>query len=118
VDTRKTIISYQFSERIKSELIIASQLLTMLEGLTEAEFSGGQKMMCTYLEAVIGEIGIAQGFDRSVNFVGAERKIREAIGKIKLNEQEGVRHCISNAISYVTTSCQASMEALLAAKLL
>jgi len=118
MDTRKTIIIYQFSERIKSELIIASQLLGVLDGFDGAEFSGAQKMLCTYLEAVIGEIGIAQGFERSVNFVGAERKVREAIGKIKLNERENVSLCISNAISYVTTACQASMEALMAEKLL
>jgi len=118
MDTRKTIIIYQFSERIKSELIIASQLLAVLDGCEGDEFSGAQKMICTYLEAVIGEIGIAQAFERSVNFVGAERKVREAIGKVKLNEREDVSLCISNAISYVTTVCQASMEALMAEKLL
>jgi len=118
MDTRKTIIIYQFSERIKSELILASHLMAVLEGLRGEEFSGAQKMMCTYLEGIIGEIGIAQGFERSVNFVGAERKIREAIGKVKLDEREGVNLCISNAISYITTVCQASMEALLEEKLL
>jgi hypothetical protein len=40
--------------------------------------------------------------------------VREAIGKIKLNERENVNLCISHAISYVTTACQAAMEALMA----
>ena len=118
MDTRKTIIIYQFAERIKSELIIASHLMAVLEGLQGEEFSGAQKMMTTYLEAVIGEIGIAQGFEKSVNFIGAEIKVREAIGKVKLDERDGVNLCLSHAISLITTSCQASMEALMAEKLL
>jgi hypothetical protein len=86
MNTRKAILIYMYAERIKSELIIASNLLTTMGGLEDNERMGAEKMMESFLEALTGEIRIAQHVERSMNFIGAERKIMEAIGKVKLHE--------------------------------
>jgi len=112
MDTRKTIFIYQYSERIKSELIIASELLAKMVILKGEEFIGARELMTSYLEALVREIRIAQNIEKSVNFVGAEKKIMEAIGKLKLSEHLEINRCISEALSLITTSCQAAMEAL------
>ena len=45
MDTRKAVLIYQVSERIKSELIIASALFERMVTLEGEERVGGEKMM-------------------------------------------------------------------------
>lgn len=118
MDTRKLIMTYQFSERLKSELIIASRLLATMETIEADQKTGAEKMMVAYLEALLVEIRIAQHIDKSMNVIGAEKKIMETIGKIKLKKGSEINRCLSDAISLITTSCQRSMEALTAQQLI
>lgn len=101
-----------YSERIKSELIIASELLARLGTLKGEERKGAERLMTTFLEALVREIRIAYGTEKSVNFLGAEKKVLEAIGKIGLSEFSGIDRCISDSLSFVTTSSQKAMEVL------
>ena len=112
MDSRKNILIYQYAERIKSELIIASELLAKMGTLKGEQRVGAEEMMIAYLGALVREIRIAQNMERSVNFVGAEKKIMEAIGRLKTREKVEINRCISEALSMITTLCQASMEAL------
>jgi len=112
MDRRKTILVYQYSERIKSELIIASDLLAKMLTLRGEERIGAEKMMRSYLEALAREIKIAQNIEKSVNFVGAEKKVVEARGKLNLLMYSEISRCISEALSFITTSCQVAMEEL------
>lgn len=111
-------MTYQFSERLKSELIIASRLLATMETIEADQEAGAEKMMVSYLEALLGEIRIARHIEKSMNVIGAEKKIMETIGMIKLKERSETSRCISDAISLITTSCQRSMEALMAQQLI
>ena len=118
MNTRKAILTYQYAERIKSELIIASNLLAAMDGLEGNERLGAEKMMVSFLEALTGEIRIAQHVERSMNFIGAERKIMEAIGKIGINERSGINQCISEALSLVTTCSSGAMKVLMSQQLI
>ena len=118
MDTRRTILVYQYAERIKSELIIASDLLAKMLALRGEERTGAEKMMRSYLEAMVREIKIAQNIEKSVNFVGAEKRVVEAMGRLRLSEHSEMNRCISEALSFITTSCQAAMETLEKEKLL
>jgi hypothetical protein len=113
MDTKKAILVYQYSERIKSELIIASGLVSTMETLDGKELNGAEKLMKSFLEALVGEIRIAQHIDKSMNFIGAEKKIREIIDNIELHEYTEINRCISAALSLITTSCQRAMEVLI-----
>ena len=113
MDTQKAIHIYQYSERIKSELIIAFGLLEKMLTLGGEELKGAEKLMVLYLESMVGEIRIAQNVEKSMNFIGAEKKIMEAIGKLKLFEYQDINRCISEALSLITTSCQAAMTILI-----
>ncbi len=118
MDTRKTILVYQYAERIKSELIIASELMAKMFSLRGEERVGAEEMMHSYLEALSREIKIAQNVEKSLNFLGAEKKVMEARGKLRLSEYSEISRCISEALSLITTSCQATMEALEKARLI
>ena len=97
---------------MKSELIIASDLLAKMLTLRGEERIGAEKMMHAYFEALAREIKIAQNMEKSVNFVGAENKVMEAMGKLSLMRYSEISRCISEALSFITTSSQAAMEAL------
>ena len=112
MNTRKSILVFMYSERIKSELIIASNVLEKMLTLKGEERNGAEKLMITYLERLVGEIKIAQGIEKSINFLGAEKKITEAIGRIQLSEFSEVKKCISDSLSFITTSSQKAMEIL------
>ena len=118
MDTKKAILVYQYSERIKSELIIASVLVSTMEALEGEELNGAEKLMTSFFEALIGEIRIAQHVEKSMNLIGAEKKIMEAIEKIKQFERTEINRCISDALSLITTSCQRAMEVLISEKLI
>ena len=118
MDTKKAILVYQYSERIKSELIIASGLVSTMETLDGKELKGAEKLMKSFLEALIGEIRIAQHVEKSMSFIGAEKKIMEAINKMKLLEHTEINRCISDALSLITTSCQSAMEVLISEHLI
>ena len=118
MDTRKAILTYMYAERIKSELIIASNLLATMDRLEGDEREGAEKMMESFLEALAGEIRTAQHVERSMNFIGAERKIMEAIGKIKPHEKLEVNQCVSEALSLVTTCSAGAMKVLMSQQLI
>jgi len=107
-----------YAERIKSELIIASGLLATMDGLEGDERVGAEKIMGSFLEALAGEIRIAQHVERSMNFIGAERKVMEAFGKIRLHEKLEVNQCISEALSLITTCSAGAMKVLMSRQLI
>ncbi len=67
METRRPILIFQYSERIKSELIIAFELLAKMVTLEGDELSGAKKLMIRFLEALMGEIRIVQNIEKSVN---------------------------------------------------
>jgi hypothetical protein len=118
MNTRKAIFIYMYAERIKSELIIASNLLATMDGLEGNERLGAEKMMASFLETLAGEIRIAQHVERTMNFIGAEKKIMEAMGQIKLHEKSDINQCVSEALSLVTTCSSAAMKVLMSRQLI
>ena len=118
MNTRNAILLFMYSERIKSELLIASELMTALSSMDGREREGGVRVMTRFLEALVLEIRIAYGTEKSVNFLGAEKKVLEAIGKMRLAETADINRYISEALSFVTTASQRVMEVLEARDLL
>lgn len=112
MDIRKTILIYQYSERIKSGLIIAFRLLAKIGTLSGEERLGAEKLMASFLDALLAEIRIAQNVRESAHFRKAEEKIMEAVGKIQFYDYAEIRRCLSEALSSITTSCQETMDAL------
>jgi hypothetical protein len=118
METRKAILTYQFSERLKSELIIAFKLLEKMAALGGDDWRGAEKLMEAYLEALLGEVRIAQGVIGSNHFAEAEENVVKAVGHLRLFERPELYAGLREAISSVTTSAQQAMEYLESKKLL
>lgn len=111
-DVRDAIICFQFSERIKSELIVAGRLLGEIGELEGDELAGGKKMLLSFLEAVLGEINLANNILRQQSIREAGVKLEEAVERVRSDEySEATRH-VSEAISHVTTSGGHAMQML------
>ena len=112
-DVKKEIMSFQFSEKIKSELIIAAKLLQTINGLKADELTGAKKLMSTFLDALLVEITIAQNVVKLSNFEEAKMKVMQVKERIYLNEYLNATKCLSEAISLITTSAQRAIKILI-----
>ena len=112
MDLKEAILHYQYGEKIKSELIIASKMLASLSTFRTEEMAGGQRLMNSFLEALLGEIRIAQGSMKSEYMSEAEAMVTESIGRLKISESTEAHRCISRAISAVTSSLDKAAKVL------
>ncbi|MFQ5758179.1 MAG: hypothetical protein ACE5IF_00720 [Candidatus Bathyarchaeia archaeon] len=111
-DAREAIISFQFSERIKSELIIAARLLGEISELKRDELAGGKKMLLSFLGALLGEVNLANSILKEQNFREAGVKVEEAVERVSSDEYLEATRCVSEATSRVTTSGGRAMQML------
>ncbi|MDD1726165.1 MAG: hypothetical protein LUQ34_04725 [Euryarchaeota archaeon] len=112
-DPKNLIHKFEYGEKLKSEVSIASQLLEHLIVLQDDQFIGGLKILEAYLNSLLMEIKLAQKVLHSnAIFAQTARKLTEAIGRITLKEYDGARVCFGEALSDVTTVCAESSEAL------
>lgn len=119
MNTREAIYHFQYSEKLKSGLIIGINLLGQLLTLkNEEEQLGGRRVLVWYLESLLRELRIAQNVVGLDHYADLERKLMEIIGRIQMSQFEEAQRSFSEGISLATTSCQASMSLLLENKLL
>lgn len=119
METREAILDYQYSEKMKSGLIIGTTLLDQLVSIkTDEELSGGKKVLVWYLEGLLREARIAENVLGSGHYAELERKVMEVIGRIHMSQLQEAQWTFSEAISLATTSCQAAMSFLMEKKLL
>ena len=118
METREAILGFQYSEKMKSGLIIGINLLDQLASLRDEEFSGGKKVAIWYLEGLLREVRVAGSVLGEGRFGDLERKLMELIGRVEMSQFEEVQRSFSEAISLATTLCQSSMNFLVEKKLI
>jgi hypothetical protein len=112
MEVKDLILEFQYSEKIKSQLIVGSNLLAQLEALRGEERIGAEKTVKAYLQSLMTEIRIAQKTVKSMNYHGAEKNVTESLGRLEMNDLVNSNRCLSQALTYITTSCQAAMTGL------
>ena len=118
MDTRKAILDFQYSEKMKSGLIIGAGLLELLSSLKSSEeLSGGKKVLIVYLEALLRELRVAENVLGPGHYVDLGRKLMEIIGRVQMSQFQDAQRSFSEGISFATTSCQKSMNFLMEKKL-
>jgi len=117
METREAILNLEYSEKMKSGLIIGTGLLDQLISLKDEELSGGKKILVGYLEGLLREVRIAGNVLELGHYGDLERKMMEVIGRIQMSQFQEARWSFSEAISLATTLCQRSMNFLMEKKL-
>ena len=116
--TREAILDLQYSEKMKSGLIIGSGLMDQLVSMKDEELAGGKKVLVWYLEGLLREIRIAENVLGRGHYSDLERKVMEVIGRVQMSQFQDVQRSFSEAISLATTSCQISMSFLIEKRLI
>ena len=117
METREAILNLEYSEKMKSGLIIGTGLLDQLISLKDEELSGGKKILVGYLEGLLREVRIAGNVLGLGHYDDLEQKVMEVTGRVQMSQFQEAQWSFSEAISLATTSCQSSMNFLMEKKL-
>ncbi len=109
----KAIISYQFGERIKSELIIGSKMLEALETLESCELAGAKRAMHAFLDALSMDTGMALRATGQPEFAMVEEMLNEAKRKMEESDYQEAHASFGKAVSHATTACDRTMRILM-----
>lgn len=112
MDLPTAVMSYQFGERAKSELIMSSQLCLALTGFSEGERAGGKRMLLLVLESVRSELMFAVRSTGQGEFQKAINSLNDAISLLESNQPEQASQKIAAAISASTTPAQEAWQVL------
>jgi len=112
MDKKLAVSAFQYGERSKSELMIASQLITVLSGLKDAERAGGRKIVQQCLESVRMELQFALHSTNLPDFQRSIDALNNAISLVESSDFDGAVRQIGASISAATTVAQHSWQEL------
>jgi hypothetical protein len=111
--SREAILLFHFADRLKSELLIASQLLTALLQLKGQEQEGGKRLFLDYFKAVEREMGLGAAFIDEQDMIRMRTVFTGLTGMVESNMFTEVQNHLTWIISTMTTYAQRAMEFLL-----
>lgn len=104
-EVKKAVMVFNYAEKIKTSLIVASSLLEFLDGMKEAlEVAGAEKLLVAYFNALIMETNIAANASQMERFRDIASKLEEAVEQMKQHNYRNVQRLVSEAISMATTN--------------
>ncbi|MEM3783966.1 MAG: hypothetical protein QXY88_02900 [Candidatus Bathyarchaeia archaeon] len=104
-EVKKAVMVFNYAEKIKTSLIVASSLLEFLGDMKEAaEAAGAEKLLVAYFSALILETNIAANASQIKRFRDIASKLEEAAEQIKQHNYGNVQRLVSEAISMATTN--------------
>ena len=108
MNQKEAVTVYQLSERSKSELIAAAQVVTTLIDYKGQEKAGAKRVGVSFLELFRSNLQLANNISKDTNFSKAGSVVSEAISAIESEEYEQASAKIAEAISLATTPAQES----------
>ena len=111
-EAKKAIVIFHCAEKIKSYLILTTNLLECLNSMEENEILGAEKLLVAYFNALIREVNIATNVFGVQGFQGVNAKLEEAIEQTKQHNYASAVKLLSEAISITTTNGNNAAETL------
>ena len=111
-ETKQAITIFHYTEKIKSNLITAFNLLEFLGTMKDEEIAGAEKLLITYFNTLIQETNIAANATKVKGFNNVIAKLEETIEQIKQHNYAGSMRLVSEAISTATSSGNKAAETL------
>lgn len=112
MDLPTALKSYQFGERAKSGLIMASQLMHAFTGFPTEEKPGARRMLIMMLESVRSDLQFAANSTGQHEFQKAIQAVSEAISLMESDKPEEASQKIAAAVSASTTPAQEAWQVL------
>ncbi len=112
MNSKEAVERYHFAECFKSELIIASKMVTMVSDFKGSEKTGAKKMLLSLINSFRSELDVAHRRTSVSDFQVAGDYLGEAVSLIETEESEKALLKISEAISAAVTPAQESWQYL------
>lgn len=112
-NSREAILLFHFADRLKSELLIASQLLACLMQLQGQEREGGKRIFLDYFRALEREIGLGQALIPDQDMVRVLTVMKGLTGMVDSNLLADIQNHLTWVITNMTTFAHRAMEFLL-----
>jgi hypothetical protein len=81
-ETKEAVVSFLYTERIKSDLFLATSLLETLNSMGDKDIVGAEKLMVPFFNALIEEVNIAANASGE-GFKEVNVKLENAVQQIK-----------------------------------
>ncbi|MGQ9689561.1 MAG: hypothetical protein ACUVXF_12375 [Desulfobaccales bacterium] len=111
-NVREAILMFHFADRMKSELLIASQLFAALQDLRGQEQEGGKRLFLQYFEALQREMGLGAAFIHEQDLIRLRTVLTGLAGMVDSKMFAEVQNHLTWVISTMTTYAQRAMEIL------
>lgn len=111
-EVKKALITFHYTEKIKSSLIVASSLIEHLKDMNESERAGAEKLLYAYFNALAIEVNTAANVAMLEGFRSVVSKLEEAMEHVKKQNYTVAGRLISEAISLTTTQGSSSAKLL------
>lgn len=105
-------MTFHYVEKIKSNLIIATNLLDVFASLQNAEMAGAEKIFVAYLNSLVQEVNIAANASQAEGFREASVKLKDAVEKVEQHDYASVVKILSETITVITTEGSKAAEVL------
>ena len=111
-DIRKVVVAFHYAEKIKSNLIMATNLLGALSDMNDSEIVGAEKLLKVYFDSLTTEVNIAANASGIYGFEDVRRKLEEAVRLLKEHNYSEPMKLVAKAMSITTTAANESAEKL------
>ncbi|MEM3551023.1 MAG: hypothetical protein QXN87_06050 [Candidatus Bathyarchaeia archaeon] len=104
--------AFHYAEKIKTNLILASNLLETLSQMDFADVSGGEKILAAYFNALMAEVNIAANASQIEGFREVNLKLEDTVEKIRKHNYADAERLVSEAICITTTQGSRAAQTL------
>ena len=115
---REAILVFHLADRLKSELLIASNLLNAVLQLKDAEQEGGRKVLLEYFRALEREVALGQSMFKDPDMVRVQTVMTGLVGMVNAGPLHEIQNHLTWVISNMTTHAQRAMQFLVDQKML
>ena len=105
----KAIMAFSQSEKVKAGIIWASQAVNLLQGCSETEKRGGEKVINVLINMISQEVKLAVSLSGDNRWEGIGPHFEKAVAMIDSGVSEEATVHLSKALSMVTNIGQQSM---------
>ncbi|MBM4284394.1 MAG: hypothetical protein FJ128_03975 [Deltaproteobacteria bacterium] len=116
--TREAVLVFHYADRMKSELLIASQLLPAVQGLSASDRTGGLRVLLEYFRALDREVALGQALISDPEMIRVKTVMTGLLGMVDAGMLGELQGHLTWIISTMTTYAQRAMEYLIKAEVL
>ncbi|MDD3407276.1 MAG: hypothetical protein PHP13_04250 [Methanomicrobium sp.] len=112
MNSKEAVQNYLFAERVKTNLITVSQMITVLYELKGAEKSGAKKMLKIFAGAIGQDLRMAYNISKNKEFSEASEILGQVEGMIDNEDFDDASLAVGSAMTKATTPAQESWQVL------